>query len=142
MANFKYETVSDVLGLQVAEDSPFNLIELSRIGVPRQALDNLAKALQTSPLEIAKFLPVSQRTLQRYESSEKMSPAISDHVIQIASVLARAIEVFGDADNAADWLKESNMALGGDAPLSLLDTYSGIKVVLGELTRTEHGVIS
>lgn len=137
-----YETVSDVLGFQVAEEGPFNLVDLSRNGIPRQALDNLATALQISPADIAKVLPVSPRTLQRYESTETMSPALSDHIVQIARVLARAVEVFGESGTAADWLKESSVALGGATPMEFLDTYSGITVVLGELTRIEHGVIS
>lgn len=56
--------------------------------------------------------------------------------------MSRASEVFDGAAAAIDWLKSSNAALRGNAPLHLLDTDIGAESVLDTLGRIEHGVFA
>jgi uncharacterized protein (DUF2384 family) len=56
-------------------------------------------------------------------------------------VVAKGEEVFGE-DPLRVWLKETNKALGGKTPLSLLASDFGIDMVLDELHKIEHGIIS
>ena len=57
-------------------------------------------------------------------------------------VVERAEAVFKDSDSALSWLQSANAALGGVAPMSLLDTDIGADSVMDMLGRIEHGVFA
>ncbi|MGE4345646.1 MAG: antitoxin Xre/MbcA/ParS toxin-binding domain-containing protein [Geoalkalibacter sp.] len=58
------------------------------------------------------------------------------------SVRRRALEVFGDEANAAEWLTTRIVALGGQTPVDTLLRANGEEEVLAVLGRIEHGVFS
>ena len=66
----------------------------------------------------------------------------SDRLYRVARVAAHAFDVFGTEDNAATWLRRPNRALGGEAPIHLLDTDVGARQVEDTLGRLEHGIVS
>jgi putative toxin-antitoxin system antitoxin component (TIGR02293 family) len=135
-----YETVSKALNLSQEINSPYDLINLARQGLFKSAIDSLAQLLELPAKDLVPYLHISERTLQRYDENKKLSPELSDHLIQLARVYARALEVFEDNDKAIKWLKYPNVALGGVTPISCLDNFSGIELVLDELGRIEYGI--
>lgn len=137
-----YQTVSQTLGLNSPTVSGFELMELTRRGIPRATINALANSLHLSVADLTKYLHVSERTLQRYSPETKLSPELSDRVLQIAKVYARSLDVFKSPEITSQWLKQPNIALSNIAPLDYLDTSSGIEIVLDELTRIEYGVFS
>jgi putative toxin-antitoxin system antitoxin component (TIGR02293 family) len=52
-----------------------------------------------------------------------------------------AHEVFGDPSSSDAWLRETNGALGGRTPVSLLDTEEGTRLVEALLGRIAHGIV-
>jgi putative toxin-antitoxin system antitoxin component (TIGR02293 family) len=50
--------------------------------------------------------------------------------------------VFGDKDRFLAWANQPSKALAGKKPLELLGSRFGIDLVLDELGRMEHGVVS
>jgi uncharacterized protein (DUF2384 family) len=54
-----------------------------------------------------------------------------------ANIEAEAIEAFGDADKAREWLKTSNRVMGGKRPIDMLTDASGL-----ELVRRALGVVA
>ncbi len=137
-----YQAVSQTLGLDSPTISSFDLMMLTRQGIPRAAIDALANSLHLSVSELTKYLHVSERTLQRYSPDKHLSTELSDRVLQIAKVYARSLDVFEDPEITSNWLKQPNVALGNIAPVEYLDTSSGVEIVLDELTRIEYGVFS
>lgn len=137
------EVLAKTLGLKGLQ-SPLDLIETIRQGLPKQALEQLAKALRVKVSDLEHILPVSRRTLQRYEQQDvKCLPKeLSDHMLQVAKVYARAVDVFEDEERALAWLQAPIVALGGRIPISLLDTSTGVDLVLTELGRIEYGVFA
>jgi putative toxin-antitoxin system antitoxin component (TIGR02293 family) len=137
------QALAKTLGIK-SPKSPLDLIETIRQGLPKQALERLAKALRVKVLDLEHILPVSRRTLQRYEQQnvECLPKELSDHMLQVAKVYARAVEVFGDEERALEWLQAPIVALGGRIPISLLDTSTGVDLVLTELGRIEYGVFA
>jgi putative toxin-antitoxin system antitoxin component (TIGR02293 family) len=119
-----------------------DLIDLSEKGLTREAVENLAKYLALSNQQIAEILPVSARTLQRYHPQERFNALISEHVLLIAEAAVKGREVFGSRVNFLLWMKSPYIALGNKVPLSLLKTKFGIDMVIDELGRIEHGIIS
>ncbi len=137
------EVLAKTLGLKGLQ-SPLDLIETIRQGLPKQALEQLAKALRVKVSDLEHILPVARRTLQRYEQQDvKCLPKeLSDHMLQVAKVYARAVDVFEDEERALAWLQAPIVALGGRIPISLLDTSTGVDLVLTELGRIEYGVFA
>jgi hypothetical protein len=72
----------------------------------------------------------------------RLTPEQSDIVIRTARTLAKAIDVLGDRKKAAHWLMAPNRALGGEIPITLLDTSAGAHEVEAVLDRVEYGVYS
>jgi putative toxin-antitoxin system antitoxin component (TIGR02293 family) len=137
-----YQAVIRTLGLRFPTRTPFEMVSVARKGIPMKAIDTLAKNLKLSRPELAKYLHVSERTLQRYTPEKILSKDLSDHVLQIAKVYARCVEVFEEKSKAAEWLKQSNISFGKTPPIELLDTSTGIEMVIDELNRIEYGVSS
>ena len=137
------QALAKTLGIK-GPQSPLDLIETIRQGLPKQALERLAKALRVKVLDLEHILPVSRRTLQRYEQQDlKCLPKeLSDHMLQVAKVYVRAVEVFEDEKRALEWLQAPIVALGRRIPMSLLDTSTGVDLVLTELGRIEYGVFA
>jgi putative toxin-antitoxin system antitoxin component (TIGR02293 family) len=72
----------------------------------------------------------------------RLTPEQSDVVIRTARTLAKAIGILGDRKKAAHWLTTPNRALGGEIPMTLLDTSAGAHEVETVLDRIEYGVYS
>jgi putative toxin-antitoxin system antitoxin component (TIGR02293 family) len=72
----------------------------------------------------------------------RLTPEQSDVVIRTAHTLAKAIDILGDRKKAAHWLTSPNRALGGEIPITLLDTSAGAHEVESVLERVEYGVYS
>ena len=119
--------------------SPLETVALTREGLSGEVVSSLAEELGISKTELYAFLPVSIRTIQR-KTPAILDKDLSDHLVQIARVVARSIEVFGAKDKAVHWLKSPCYTLDKASPLSLLDTFTGVGIILDELTRIEYGV--
>jgi len=135
--------ISNVLGFSLSEPLGATWqfwVQQSRNGLPKRSLDHLQKELGLTLNEIAELLPVSARTLQRYSKDKILGKDLTGHIIAIANVLVRAVEVFEDSDKARRWLSKPCRALGGEIPFSLLDSPLGIQAVHDELVRIEYGV--
>jgi len=128
--------------LRTAPRTALDWIELIREGIPAAAVDHLVAALQVSQSELAKTLGIPERTLARRKREGALTSEESAKLLRVARVLARATEVFEDADAALDWLKAPNSALGRTTPLGLLDTDIGGDSVLDTLGRIEHGLFA
>jgi putative toxin-antitoxin system antitoxin component (TIGR02293 family) len=92
--------------------------------------------------EMARYMNVSERTLQRYSNDRILSRDMTERLVPIARLFARGFEVFGDMEDLKEWMLTPNQAVGGKAPTSLLDTTMGIGVLTNILGRIEYGVYS
>ncbi|MBN1675520.1 MAG: DUF2384 domain-containing protein [Kiritimatiellae bacterium] len=127
------------LGREITTE--FDLIELSRRGIPKQALTRLADYIGSPTSQMADLLHVTERTLHRYAPRDRFKPMVSEAIIRIAEVVARGVEVFEDKHKFLAWVNQPSTALGGRIPMRLLGSSFGIRMVLDELGRIEHGVI-
>lgn len=128
--------------LQMSIQSQMDLVTLSNKGVTKDALLHLAKYLSFSMNQMARLLPVTERTIQRYALKKHFNRVISEQILQIAEVAAKGSEVFEGRDKFLTWMNHPNMALAKKTPTSLLNSKFGVDMVLDELGRIEHGVFS
>jgi putative toxin-antitoxin system antitoxin component (TIGR02293 family) len=128
-----------VLGRALSSDR--DLQEAIREGFPHAVLEELMRASGLTLKELADALDLSSRSLQRRRRG-RLARFESDRLYRMARLLALARESLGDHARATRWLKRSNRALGGVAPLSAIDTELGARNVENLLGRISYGGIS
>ena len=119
------------------------LTELIREGLPANSLISLGEKLELKNAALSDKLGIPQRTLtRRLSQHSRLTAAESDRAVRLARVYATAVEMIGNADKAAKWLRTPNRALGGEVPIDQLDTDLGAKEVENILGRIAYGVYS
>lgn len=123
---------------ETARDS----VDAVRQGFPAVRLNKTARMLSVDRGILLRVLGVSERTVQRkYVTSGRLSQAVSDRLSRIDRIYALAVDVFGDTQKAAAWLKRPSRALGKELPLQLLDTDAGTERVERELRQIQYGFV-
>jgi len=123
--------------------TPSKLIEVLRAGLPVQELDDLQASLDVPAEKLAPMLGISKATFHRRKGAgSKLKPAVSDRVVRFAKLLGKAVKVFGDMEDAKQWLNSPQFGLGGVVPLDYAQTEIGAREVENLLGRIEYGVYS
>lgn len=120
----------------------FDLIRLTRKGILKKYLLELAEKLSFSMHELSHILHISERTLQRYGREDTLASDTSERVLLLAQLYNKGIEVFGTPENFNDWLRTPLPAFEQQPPIGLLDTAFGFQLISDELGRIEHGVFA
>ena len=139
-----YDHLAPLLGGKKAISSvlhtSLDLIELSRHGLPKSALISLAKEFGITLEDFSKMLHISSRTLQRKSMDDFMNPYISEHVLLLAELFSRGVEVIGSVETFRSWIQIKHRSLDFNRPLDLMDTGVGVYMIISVLGRIEHGV--
>lgn len=135
--------VNGATGKILASDfTPSKLIEILRIGLPVQELDDLQASLNVPMEKLFPMLGISKATLHRRKAGGRLGQAESDRVVRFARLLGKAVKVFGNIEDANQWLGSPQFGLGGVAPLDYAQTEIGAREVENLLGRIEYGVYS
>jgi len=130
-------------GKIVASDfTPSKLIEVLRVGLPVQELEDLQASLDVPMEKLFPMLGISKATLHRRKADGRLGPAESDRVVRFARLMGKAIEVMESEENARQWLTSPQFGLGGAVPLDYAETEVGAREVEDLLGRIEYGVYS
>ena len=114
-----------------------SLVDVVRRGLPTsKALAFVRTLMPAIPKEVVlRAAGISKRTLERRHGG-RLGTDQSDRLARIARIVDFANDAIGSEDQAVAWLGEPNRALGGRAPIELLDTDAGahrVETVLGRL---------
>jgi putative toxin-antitoxin system antitoxin component (TIGR02293 family) len=139
-------SVLDLMGAQgLLSNAPAEqlaVVQLVRKGVPWRNFVMFTKRLSLTKEAAASALHIPMRTLARRRKEKRLDAFESERFLRLVRTAAKAEEVLGSLDKAKRWLSISNRALGGEVPISLLDTDIGAQAVDDVLGRIEHGVYS
>lgn len=116
------------------------LLRRIRDGLPYASYEHVALLLAVNLQELGEVLDLPKSTRVRRKLG-LLKPIESDRLVRVAGALALARRVLGSMERATSWMNRPNRALGGEAPLHLLDTEVGEQLVEDALGRLEHGVI-
>jgi putative toxin-antitoxin system antitoxin component (TIGR02293 family) len=106
-------------------------------------LTDLQTSLAVPADRLAPMLGISKATFHRRKSAgSKLNPAVSDRIVRFAKLLGKAVKVFGDIEDAKQWLNSPQFGLGGAVPLDYAKTEVGAREVENLLGRIEYGVYS
>lgn len=119
------------------------LIRKMRAGTPARIIPDMAARLGLSQDRLFDTLKLPKSTMKaRISDDALLSPAEQDRIYRAEKVWARALGVLEDEQSAQRWITQENRSLGGEAPLSLLDTEAGYELVLDTLGRIAYGIVS
>lgn len=139
-------SAASVLGgepvLHARPASALEWITLVRQGISASAVDAALRVMGVGQTELARALDIPERTLVRRKKEGKLSRDESGKLVRLAQVIERSVGVFEDERAALSWLRSPNTALGGNSPLSMLDTELGSVAVTNTLGRIEQGVFA
>ena len=114
--------------LQIVEEQlPTTAInKLLALGLTRQEIDALI---------------IPQRTLQHRRSKrEKLTVEESDRVLRVVRLLSQTEAVYGSHERALDWLRRPITRLKNRAPLDLMRTDTGTRIVEELLVQIDEGM--
>jgi putative toxin-antitoxin system antitoxin component (TIGR02293 family) len=123
--------------------TPQKLIEVIQIGLPVRELSYLQASLAVPTERLAPMLGISKATFHRHKvAGARLGSAVSDRVVRFARLLGKAIKVFGDSEDARQWLNSPQFGLGNAVPLDYARTEVGAREVENLLGRIQYGVYS
>ncbi|MEN0107741.1 MAG: antitoxin Xre/MbcA/ParS toxin-binding domain-containing protein [Pseudomonas sp.] len=115
-------------------------VSIIRHGLSASVARSLGQTFAISVAELAKVLLVSESTLTRKSRDNALlDPSATERMMRIASITALATDVFENSSQAIAWMTRANVALGGEAPLSLCDNDISAKQVRRVLRAIEYG---
>lgn len=118
------------------------MILVIREGVPYSLFNLIRHYTPFSDNDWANYLDISTKSLQRYKQSSKhFKPIQSEKIIEMAEVTNVGLDVFGGMEKFKLWLNTPNFSLGNLKPMELLKDSYGKEMVIGELTRINHGIL-
>jgi len=122
--------------------SDFDLLELTRRGIPKKAILGLIKKISLTIQELAGIMHINERTFQRFNDTDFVKSEYSEKAIELARLYARGEEVFGSLEKFKTWMKTPSIMFKNNTPFALLDSSIGFGLVFNELGRIEHGIFS
>lgn len=119
-------TETDMLRFVEGKLAPTVIKRLISLGLQRSEVDAI-------------IIPL--RTLQHRRSRrEKLTVEESDRVLRVIRILSLAECVYGSRERALGWLRKPHARLNGRAPLSLLNTDIGSRIVEELLVQVDEGM--
>ena len=119
------------------------IILVIREGVPYSLFNLIRNQSPFSENDWSIFLDISTKSLLRYKQTLRQFKSLqSEKIIEMAEVTNIGLDTFGDMDKFKLWLDTPNFSLGNLKPMELLKDSYGKEMVVGELTRINHGILA
>jgi uncharacterized protein (DUF2384 family) len=135
----------------VASATPIELVETERAGVSALFLKDLSNRIGLPAIRVYRMLGVPKATAaKKFSSNALISGSGGQSAIGLAKLISAAQEIvanstapeaekFDAAKWLGKWLERSQPSLGGRTPGELLDTPTGIDIVMRLLRSLESG---
>jgi len=127
-----------VLGRHVG--TAMDLDALVRRGLPKKSLHHLVGLVTANPRERRRlaYSISSRATIER--AGRRLGPLHSERTERLARLVALATEVWGDLDDAREWLASPHAELAGRTPIDAAMTDIGARAAEEVLMRGAHGL--
>jgi putative toxin-antitoxin system antitoxin component (TIGR02293 family) len=133
------EYLEDWLGTRA--ESEQRIVRLVEAGLPTKVINHLlGKGL--SRVEVFDIIIPLRTWKHRKSRHQPLSKEESERAVRAARVLARAQAVMGDQESALEWLRAPKRRFEGRAPLEMLRTEAGGRLVDQMLIQIDEGMIA
>jgi len=122
--------------------SPLAKLGAIKDGLKANALTDLIHVTGATQIDVARWLDITEPTLRKHiQSTKGLNPGISEHIIQLFELFNKGMDTFGSLNEFKGWLKSYNIGIDAK-PFDLLDTITGIGIIMNELIRIDYGVMA
>ena len=109
-------------------------------GLKAQAVFDFLALSQLSNSQAEQLLGKTLKTFNSYkEKSTVIDATVSEKLLKLLALYHDGIWLFGSVEKFNQWIQIPSIGLGGQAPLQMLTTITGIGLVTDEIIRIEHG---
>ncbi|MCF6353375.1 MAG: DUF2384 domain-containing protein [Cyclobacteriaceae bacterium] len=134
---------NSVAEMQAVYQTPFSFAQIARAGVTTSFIFDLMNLLGLKKQETASLIDISTKTFDRHLKTAKPFTGLqSDRILELAELHQKGEQVFGNNAKFLLWLNSPIAVLNNTAPREWLDTQQGIKIIMTELGRIEHGIFA
>jgi len=144
----KLYNLEDVPVQQVAEllvpytayfKSPIAKLDAIKRGLQPGAISDLIEVTGATQTDISRWLDITEPTLRKHiQNTKELNLGISEHIIQLFELFDKGLDTFGSLTEFKNWLKHYNTGIDA-IPFNILDTITGIGIVMHELIRIDYG---
>ncbi|MXV51666.1 DUF2384 domain-containing protein [Pedobacter sp. HMF7647] len=122
--------------------SPAAKLSAIKTGLKSRAISDLILLTGATQTDLATILDLTEPTLRKHiKAGKELNTGLSEHILQLFELFDKGMDTFGSLDEFKNWLPQHN--IGIDArPIDLLDTITGISIVMNELLRIDFGVVA
>lgn len=118
------------------------LLDAINKGFPVKVLREVAGNLSIDVYKVGAYIDIKTATLDRRLRDGTLTTAESDRLYRFTEVYDAALDLFdGDKARADHWLNSPAIGLGGESPISAIQTSTGANDVLSLISKIEHGVL-
>ncbi len=133
----------DVWLLTDGDDNKIMVAREASAGVYAKRFYDLSNFSGMSKDELAPLMDSSLKTISRYHEQKKnLSPSDSEKVLMLEQLFTWGQKIFASHRDFELWLQKPSYGLSGEVPFSLLNTITGIDLVIGELKNIATGNLS
>jgi putative toxin-antitoxin system antitoxin component (TIGR02293 family) len=118
---------------------PLKRAEAVAKGLPAKAIRDLVADRAVSLADVARVVGPRRTLDRRLKENKRLSPEESDRLARFAATLDLATQIFGSRAAAMDWLTTPKRRFDDEAPLNLLKSDAGTRVVEEILEQGRHG---
>jgi putative toxin-antitoxin system antitoxin component (TIGR02293 family) len=137
-----YGPVGEGTGRWLVKEPAATYVRLTREGFDRRHLEELRTISDLDLDTLARLLGINVRTIMRKSDLEPFRPETTERMLELLRMYEIGEDTFGNLPAFRSWLASPIPALGNETPLSYLDTGFGIRMVVSELERINHGIFS
>jgi putative toxin-antitoxin system antitoxin component (TIGR02293 family) len=137
------QTASDILkSYYDYYRSPVAKLKAIRRGLESTAIVDLMRVTGATQVDLAHILSLTEPTLRKYiKERRELNTGVSEHIIQLFELFDKGMDTFGSLEEFKNWLPHHNIGINAK-PIELLDTITGINMVMNELRRIDYGVLA
>lgn len=128
---------SSILNEPVAVYGQANYYTLAQQGISKDYIKHVLNVSKLSINELIGIIPIS---IDTYKRKNQFNSNVTEKVLEIEQVYNTGLKAFGEGFH--HWMNTKNVAIGGIIPKSLLSNSFGIRRLIDEIGRMEHGVLA
>ena len=122
--------------------SPSAKMIVIRRGIEAVAIKDFIRLTGVTQFDLAHILSLTEPTLRKYINEGKaLNQGITEHIIQLFELFDKGMDTFGSLEQFKNWLPHHNIGINA-RPIDLLDTITGIHIVITELHRIDYGILA
>lgn len=114
-----------------------DMVSLASRNISKDYIKDVQRITKLSVNELIDLLPIS---IDTYKRKTQFNPNVTEKILEIQEVYQKGLDAFGE--DFYLWMDAPNVALGGSIPKALLSNSFGIRRLLDQIGRMEHGVFA